>query len=241
MLKSKIARAIKLKNSPVAILWTDRKPDNALQFKEGKWGCVIAMLNAASKGKTAVFDRKTFGCGGGATGLGFKKYEFGFIEYFLSTGGVGGGEGEYYKKNPEFAREFVKSLPDLTVPTEYVVFKPLDQLSESESLEAVVFLVNPDQLSALVTLANYDRPTKDNVTIFMGAGCHSTILEVIAQARSENPKALIGLTDPSARKVIDKNVLSFSVPYKRFLEMESQVEESFLTKDTWMGLSERID
>lgn len=55
---SKIAKAIKLKNQPIAVYRTDIKEDNALQFKEGVWGCVIAMLNAASKGKTAIFHKR---------------------------------------------------------------------------------------------------------------------------------------------------------------------------------------
>ncbi len=239
-MESKIAGAIKLKNSPVAILWSEQKPQNAVQFKEGRWGCVISMLNAASQGRTAVFAEKTTGCPGGSLGLGFTKYEKGFLEYFLSTGGIGGREGEFYKKTPSFAEAFLKSLPDITTPTEYVVFKPLEELGDDEVPEVIVFLVNADQLSGLVTLANYDRPTKDNVTVFFGAGCHSTILEIIGQARSENPKALIGLTDPSARKVINKDILSFSLPFKRFLEMESQVEESFLTRETWQKIAGRI-
>ncbi|MCK8818081.1 DUF169 domain-containing protein [Natroniella sulfidigena] len=239
-MKSKIAEAIKLNREPVAILWSDQKPEDAIQFKEGRWGCVISLLSQASKGKIAAFDEKTCGCVGGAKGLGFKDYESGEIEHFLSDGEKCEREGEFYKKNPEYARKFIKSLPDIFVSTEYVIFKPLSKVEANEEPKAVVFLVNADQLSGLVTLANFDRPTKDNATIFFGAGCHSTIIEVLNQGLSEEPKGLIGLTDPSARKFIDQDLLSFSLPYQRFLELEDEVENSFLTKETWADIKERI-
>ena len=68
---SKIASALNLQHNPVAIIWADEKPGSALQFKEGKWGCVMFLLAATARGETAVFDRKTFGCWGGGVGLGF--------------------------------------------------------------------------------------------------------------------------------------------------------------------------
>lgn len=56
-MESKIAKALRLKYQPVAILWSNKKPNDALQFREGKQGCVMWMFARAAKGKTAVFDK----------------------------------------------------------------------------------------------------------------------------------------------------------------------------------------
>src|SRR5450759_4294750 len=150
---SKLVDALRLSSSPVAVILTDHRPAEAFQFKEGRWGCVGSMMLAAAKGRTAVFDRKTFGCPGGGTGLGFgNQYELcGLaIDFLLSTGSkeiadaMGRRsrmeEGERFFKTPEVVRRVLASMPITDVPTEFVVFKPLDQLADEDDPALVVFL-----------------------------------------------------------------------------------------------------
>ena len=55
-----------------------------------------------------------------------------------------------------------------------------------------------------------------------------------AEAEKDNPCAIIGLTGISARfylrKPLGSEIMSFTVPLKMFEEMESNVQESFLTR-----------
>jgi uncharacterized protein (DUF169 family) len=251
-MNSQLLKALKLKMQPVAIILTDDKPEDGLHFKEGSMGgCVAVMLVAASKkSRIAFFDRKSFGCPGGGTGLGFgDRYEKFPIDCLLSTGnkeiaaqmGRGGSsmaEGERFYKNPELARKWVDSLPMTDVPTEYVVFKPWEQVTEQDEPELIVFFVNADQLSALVVMADYNRGTNQSVTAPFGAACQS-ILFGYAEAKKENPRGVIGFFDISQRSVVDGEILTFTVPFRMFQEMEAGVEGSFLERHVWRKLQER--
>jgi uncharacterized protein (DUF169 family) len=249
-MKSRIAEAINLKGYPVAVILSDNKPEDGIEFKENIWGCVASMLSAsASKGKTAFFDRKTYGCVGGGVGLGFGNTYEGFpIEHLLSGGqkeSVDGTrrtrkleEGEHYIKTPELARKFVECLPMRNVKEEFVIFKPLSVVKEEDKPESVVFFVNPDQLSALVVLSNYGREKRDNVIAPWCAACQS-ILFAYEEEEKEMPRAIIGFFDLAARKHVDKNILSFTIPYKMYLEMEGNVEGSFLDLEEWKELRGR--
>jgi uncharacterized protein (DUF169 family) len=250
-MNSKISKAIDLKTQPVAVILSDNDPEEGLRFKEHSWGCVASMMVAAAKGRTAYFDRTTFGCVGGGTGLGFgnqyEKMDFP-IEYLLSTGKKDYDnekirsrfmeEGECYIKTPELALKFVDSMPIREIKEKYVIFRPLEQIKLTDNPCMIIMLVNPDQLSALLVLANYARENNMNVLSPFCAGCQS-ILYGYAEEEKENPKATIGFFDISARKYIDKNLLTFTIPFKMFKEMESNVEGSFLTRSQWLDLNKR--
>jgi uncharacterized protein (DUF169 family) len=271
-MKSAIFNALHLKYHPVCLIWTDELPPDSLQFRENKWGCVMAMFaQAAAHGKTVAFDRKTFGCLGGGVGLGFGNQYLnwrGGVECFygfLSTGNAKRENaeriaeeirrtgrkiaverflhGEGYVKTPELAKKFVNALPVVNIPTQYVIFKPLKDVDEQrETPQIVIFTANPDQLSALVSLANYGRGTLDNVLLRSGAGCQSIGILAYAESRSKPQRAVIGLTDLAARVYVSAtlghDVLTFAVPFRMFRELDSNVSGSFLERDSWQTLKE---
>jgi hypothetical protein len=126
------------------------------------------------------------------------------------------------------------------LPTEYVVFKPLAQMTENDAPALAIFLANPDQLSALMVLANYNRADSDSVIAPFGAGCQS-ILFGFAEAERNPSRAVIGFTDISVRRLVERDTLSLTVPWKMFLEMEANVDGSFLQKSQWLELATRLD
>jgi len=269
-MESLIAKAIQLKYPPVALIWSNEKPQGAMQFQEGKWGCVMWLVAHAAKGKTAVADIKTFGCFGGGVGLGFgnqyKNFpggEEGFC-HFLSDGNADRKDGmeiaekikpymtkesydnflhgERYIKSPELVEKFVKALPLTEIPKNFVVFRPLSDVDPAEEKpQTIIFFVNPDQLSALTVLANYGRGDNENVIIPYAAGCQTIGIYPYREAKSAKPRAVIGLTDLSARIYIrkqlgDHHLMTFSAPFALFEEMEQNVSGSFLERHTWQSL-----
>lgn len=268
-MESRIAGAIETKHPPIALIWADEKPAGAMQFQEGKWGCVMWLAASAAKGRPAACDAATFGCVGGGVGMGFgecyKSFpgsEEGFC-HFLSSGIEGWAEGpavaemakpflrgeaydnfihgERYVKTPEDVMRFIRALPITQIPKRYVVFRPLTDVDpEKEPPQTVIFFANPDELSALVVLANYGRGDNENVIIPFAAGCQTIGIYPYREAKAGRPRAVVGLTDLSARLFLRKqlggNLLTFAMPFSLFIEMEANVEGSFLQRPTWQEL-----
>lgn len=113
-MKSIVAQKAGLRYEPVAILWSNTKPEGALQPKPHSFGCVMNFIaQALTKGKIVVFDRESCGCSGAHAGLGFGN---GFYDAF---GGAGLDfmsaffvKGLASSKNPEAYNAVVQHVPE---------------------------------------------------------------------------------------------------------------------------------
>ena len=244
MCNSILFKELKLKYLPVAIILADELPEDAIQLKPSKeaHGCSLSALRAAAKGETIYLSKETPGCPGMKSGMGFTDIPNipGGIEYFLSCGrGEGFPPGEKLKKTPEIARAYYGQLPQNVMDSNYVIFKPLEE-ADKHKASLVAFLVNPDQLSALVSLHAYEADSLDTAYMPMSSGCSTIVKLPLAEMKKDNPRAIIGLADIFARPLFDADILSFTVSYKDFERMESYAKDCFFQAETWNGVKERL-
>jgi uncharacterized protein (DUF169 family) len=86
------AEKLRLDHEPVAILWSNEKPEGALQIKSQGVVCIMPLFaHVVKRGKTAVFDRESYGCPGARAGLGFD-----FMAAFFVKGAESSKDPEAY-------------------------------------------------------------------------------------------------------------------------------------------------
>jgi len=232
--------ALGLKESPLGVYYTNGKPQGVTP-KTGIHLCMIGLLKKArKKGKAVYFDKEHFGCPGGGYYMGFLETPRPNIEYFLSCGIPGEMEGERYIKTPERAREYFARMKPRPAPARYCVFKPIEQFQEEEKPEVVAFFVTPDILSGLFTLTNYALEMTDAVQTPFGSGCSAILTYPLKEAEKEQPRAILGMFDVSARPMIEKDMLTFAMPYSIFLKLLENVSGSFLETGSWKKVLQRI-
>jgi hypothetical protein len=204
------------------------------------WRCWVGQLAPVFQGRTLCFDAAAIGCDGGRRYAGFVQTLRPNFEYFLSCGIPGEMEGERYKRTPELVRQHMAHQPALEAPAPFIVFKRWDALEEADSPVAVIFLATPDVLAGLFTLANFDEPEPNGVIAPFGAGCDAIIGYMLRELQSERPRAVLGMFDVSARPMVPAGMLSFAVPWPKFVRMVGQMDESFLITESWGKVRGRI-
>lgn len=235
---------LKLKYPPVAIIFADEKPKDALEYKStvSKGPCALALVKKAFDGKTVAFGIDTLGCFGAKVGFGFADDTLmpGGIEYYLSCGrGKKFPEGEKLKKTPDIAKEYYDNLPKKVMHSKYIIFKPIEKEDYTKA-KLVMFLANPDQLSALVSLYSFDDSSHTNILAPMVSGCASIVKLPLNELRRDKPKAIVGLLDVFVRSFYDEDILSFTVPFDKYITMNDNSKNCFLQENVWNKVRNRI-
>lgn len=225
---------------PVTFYYSDEVRDAETALKPKGRSCIICELKKVRDGRSVAYNEEAVACSGGKRYLGFTNTMRPGFEYFLSCGNET-MEGERYIRTPEMVKEIMNNLTPMPVNGRYIIFKRWDKLQESDNPEVVIFFAKPDVLSGLYTLANFDQTDPVSTIVPFGSGCGSIIRHPYMESRSERPRAVIGMFDPSARPCVPADILTFSVPMKRFEKMVGYMEESFLITETWTRLKKRID
>ena len=268
-MQSAIVRNLRPEYEPMAVVWSDTIPGDAFQFKNGKFGCILYLFaETARGGKIAGGSRDSITCTGGRAALGFgthfdasdellDRYAALFSKGLRSTNNRAAYQarmeaapkswrtlyeyGERRHCSAELAKEWIlHGLPRYNIPYKYVLFKPLSRTASDENVRAVIFPVNPVELSGLVTLAGSVMPGVDPVQVPQGADCNSITAFVYAQADLAEPRAVLGMLGVDGREVMRKrfrdDILTLTLPVPLFQRMEQEANDCVFQTTSWENL-----
>jgi len=225
---------------PVAYFYTDEVSAKDAKDSRDEEHCVVACFERVRRGHTFVYGAGSPGCKGWARYTGFSQGSGPNFEYFLSYGIPGQLEGERYKKSPDLVKRYTENNPPFQAPGRFIVFKRWDKLAAEDRPLAVIFFASADVLSGLFTLANYDHADPHGVIAPMGSGCSSIVAYPLVEARSEQPRCVLGMFDVSARLQLAPGELTFTVPMARLEQMVANMDESFLITESWGKVRTRV-
>lgn len=232
-MKSSIVEHLEPEFEPVAVVWSDEIPDGAVEFKEGRFCCILNLFAEASRrGRIAGGCRETIACPGGRAALGFgvdfveSEERLDHSSTIFSKGLAAARDSEAYREKMEsvraswrplyefgerrhcsfdMARKWIANcLPRYDIPHRYVLFKPLRDTGSGDNIRSVIFPVNPLELAGLVTLLGSVVEGADPVHVPQGADCFGLGCFAYDQFDAEPPRAVLGMVGVDGREIMQR-------------------------------------
>ncbi|MFW5490660.1 MAG: DUF169 domain-containing protein [Desulfovibrio sp.] len=253
-----------LQEEPFGVYYSDTLPEKAYGPKTGvpisreledagkldmrevmkSFSCVVGNIWLARKKKGAAFvSAEEYGCLGGVYYTSMMKPNLRFIENYVSTGFEGTPlKGERYMPNPEAMRKFVRKVEPRDAPGRYCIFKPLSQFTDEVQPEFIIFFARPEVLTGLFTQATFTTGDMECVVSPFGAGCTNIVAWPLYYKEKGMEKAVLGGMDPSARKFLKTDELTFTVPLSLYEKMLAALPESMFAHETdWKGVRKKVE
>ena len=235
---ARLVEKLRLKTPIIALYDSEPSDEFAPMVESSGRTCCFAYYKRWLNGETLVIARgeggftdPDRGCYGGQSAFGLGKGYPPFMPNFL-TDGKGAPMGEGLKASPALAKEFLDRAKPPELSSGFALIGPL-RLSMWERVRSVTFLVDPDRLSALMTLAGYWSSDPEIIYAPFSSGCGLLLREMEAAGGT---RAVIGCTDIAMRKYLPPDTLCLTVPPGMFERMVDFPEEAFLNKSWWNDL-----
>jgi hypothetical protein len=183
--------------------------------------CIFAFYKNWLQGETLHSTRESYGCGGAGSCLwriqARSRKEF--IKFLVDDEGL--------KASGKLMERYIDTAPSYRAENAHIFIGPLKEAGWP-FLKAIAFLVNPDQLSALMTGAQYHSAPEDPPPVIapFGSGCR----ELIPFKDFYIPQASIGATDIAMRQHLPPDILALTVTKPMFGRLCKLDEKSFLFK-----------
>ena len=240
---SRLSEILKLENHVVAIYRTDKIPEGA-SIPGSHCGIPPLLVKCSRLGQLCATDNEHSVCHGSKSGFGFggisnrqnSAWSASVVPECEQEKMKHKGSGQSYFRTPEIAMLQMEPIKDYGDGSDVIVFQDLDEAEkEGRPIEVVVFLVDPARLTALMQLAAFSKETPGPACIMpYGHGCQQIYAIPHAEGESDDPHAVVGMTDMYARRFIGKDQLSFAVPYKLYQRMVDDIDDSFLMKEKFI-------
>ncbi len=141
---------------------------------------------------------------------------------------------EGFKASTESMCRWLENHPAYEMESSYIVMSHFND-EHYAFMKTITFFVNPDQLSLLLTGAEYlnDVPGTGTVAAPYGPGC-GQLLSLFRQL--DSPLSIIGSMDIAMREYLPQDIMAFTVTKPMFEQLCNLDESSFLHKSFWKGL-----
>lgn len=190
--------------------------------------CIFSCYQAWMKGKNTCLSTETvgtIGCpGAGYWNCNVATMQKERVAYYLA-------EEEGLKESQDLMCQWLINQQPYEREQEYIIIGPLRD-DQYDYLRTITFFVNPDQLSLLITGAEYGNASPDHhpVQAVFGSGC-GQLAAVFKDF--DVPKAMIGGTDLAMRSYLPRDILAFTVTKPMFEQLCRLDKNSFLYKSYW--------
>ena len=195
--------------------------------------CMVGSIRRVCDGQPLTLSADNVLCGGGSLYTAFAPMPD-RVPVFVS-------ETERYKQTKEQVIEQIIRLDIRLSAKPYLNFVRMDHIDSLDEVEGVLFFATPDVLSGLCTWAFYDNNADDAVCTRFASGCCSIVTLAAKENALGGRRCFIGMLDPSARPLVPKHELTFTIPSCRFKQMMDTMEQSALFQKAYSVVRKRIN